>query len=245
MTSWSRLKGFARSKAICRRVSLTRLFTAEGGIPPSKEIFVERSSSSRITTLIKFVAGKTDYSSCINVFLFFKKSHDTSFIEILGRNLSARCFIASSKSRIFPCRKFSNRKCWKKQDLKYNRRRIFQSSALATLSRLKECRQIWSHVMNSSVLHAFLLYLYIIYPTDYKYTSKQFMEYPIFTKRDTLTKTARILLPTQFNPFECKLGTIVSRMVQVSFRHQVSMKDTKITKRRFDVATTLLSKYDR
>lgn len=140
MTSWSRLKGFARSKAICRRVSLTRLFTAEGGIPPSKEIFVERSSSSRITTLIKFVAGKTDYSSCINVFLFFKKSHDISFIEILGRNLSARCFIASSKSRIFPCRKFSNRKCWKKQDLKYNRRRIFQSSALATLSRLKECR---------------------------------------------------------------------------------------------------------
>lgn len=101
MTSWSRLKGFARSKAICRRVSLTRLFTAEGGIPPSKEIFVERSSSSRITTLIKFVAGKTDYSSCINVFLFFKKSHDTSFIEILGENLSARCFIVSSKSRIF------------------------------------------------------------------------------------------------------------------------------------------------
>lgn len=37
------------------------------------------------------------------------------------------------------------------------------------------------------------------------------MEYPIFTKRDTLTKTARTFLPTQFNPFECKLGTIVSR----------------------------------
>lgn len=104
-TSWSRLKGFARSKAIGRRVSLTRLFTVEGGIP-SKEILVERSSLSRITSLIKFIAGKTDYSSCINVFLSFKKSHDISFIEILEKNLSARFFIASSKSRIFPCRKF-------------------------------------------------------------------------------------------------------------------------------------------
>lgn len=72
------------------------------------------------------------------------------------------------------------------------------------------------------------------------------MEYPIFTKRDTLTKTARTFLPTQFNPFECKLGTIVSRegagFVSTS---NINERYKDIIKRRFNVAATLLSKYGR
>lgn len=68
------------------------------------------------------------------------------FIEILGKNLSARFALSPLQNRgFFLVENFyifeSNRKCWKERDLKYNRRgRIFQSNALATLSRLKECR---------------------------------------------------------------------------------------------------------
>lgn len=67
------------------------------------------------------------------------------FIEILRKNLSARFALSPLQNRgFFLVENFyifeSNRKCWKERDLKYNRRgRIFQSNALATLSRLKEC----------------------------------------------------------------------------------------------------------
>lgn len=71
-TSWSRLKGFEGNLS-ASKLNET-IHRGRRDTPPSKEIFVERSSFvTNVTTLIKFVAGKTDYSSCINVFLSFEK----------------------------------------------------------------------------------------------------------------------------------------------------------------------------
>lgn len=72
------------------------------------------------------------------------------------------------------------------------------------------------------------------------------MEYPIFTKRDTLTKTARTFLPTQFNPFECKLlNNCFENGAGLVSTPSISETYKDITKRRFNVAATLLSKCDK